>query len=237
MGEEIRGVPEASALAPGASEGRAETGIGHYLAGQRRLRGVSLAELADITKIPSRSLERLESGAFDDASDGFVRGFVRTVAEALGLEPDEAVMRLLEEPRSDPEAPGPAPGGSQYQLLMVQVAAVSGVVLAAVLVWQLVSFWLAPSAEPQARVVVLRRDPIRELALEARNAPAPSPAPVADVAPPAAPAPVAEVAPPAAPAPVAEVAPPAAPAPPARAEAGAGLPSSSRGASAALPPE
>ena len=74
--------------------------IGRYLASQRQLRGISLDELATRTKIPRRNLERLESGAFDAQTDGFVRGFVRTVAEALGLDSHEAVMRMVGEPVS-----------------------------------------------------------------------------------------------------------------------------------------
>ena len=72
--------------------------IGRYLASQRELRGVSLDELAARTKIPRRNLERLESGAFDAQPDGFVRGFVRTVAQALGLDSNEVVMRMSGEP-------------------------------------------------------------------------------------------------------------------------------------------
>ncbi len=77
------------------------TSVGLYLAGQRRLRGVSVDELAARTRIPRRNIERLEAGAFDAAPDGFSRGFVRTVAVALGLDADEAVTRLMAEPRAD----------------------------------------------------------------------------------------------------------------------------------------
>ena len=77
--------------------------IGRYLASQRELRGISLEELSARTKIPRRNLERLESGAFDAQSDGFVRGFVRTVAQALGLDSNEAVMRMSGEPTGTDE--------------------------------------------------------------------------------------------------------------------------------------
>lgn len=72
--------------------------IGRYLASQRELRGITLDELSARTKIPRRNLERLESGAFDAQTDGFVRGFVRTVAQALGLDSNETVMRMSGEP-------------------------------------------------------------------------------------------------------------------------------------------
>jgi transcriptional regulator with XRE-family HTH domain len=100
-------LPDVSDAAP--QDGRpdaaapADRSIGRYLASQRELRGISLDELAARTKIPRRNLERLESGVFDTQSDGFVRGFVRTVAESLGLDPHEAVMRLVGEPPGDDE--------------------------------------------------------------------------------------------------------------------------------------
>ena len=100
MGEEIAGLHEAVAVE--ASAGHAPEPIGAYLSRQRRLRGISLAELAQLTCIPLRSLERLESGAFDGAPDGFARGFVRTVALALGLDADDAVGRMLPEARPGP---------------------------------------------------------------------------------------------------------------------------------------
>jgi transcriptional regulator with XRE-family HTH domain len=73
--------------------------IGSYLRLQREIRGISAEELALQTRIPLRSLERLESGSFDGETDGFVRGFVRTVADALGLDPDDTISRMLAEPK------------------------------------------------------------------------------------------------------------------------------------------
>jgi len=91
MEQTQRGVSEDAAL---ASRERAEP-IGAYLARQRVLRGITLEQLADTTRIPLRALARLEAGAFDVEPDGFARGFVRTVAIALGLPPDETVARML----------------------------------------------------------------------------------------------------------------------------------------------
>ena len=98
--------------------------IGAYLAAQRRLRGISAQQLAAQTRIPLRSLERLESGCFDTEVDGFVRGFVRTVAEALGLDPDETLNRALEEPG---QASGPR-SAARLSLRRV-LAALVGIVL------------------------------------------------------------------------------------------------------------
>lgn len=178
MGEEVRGVPEAPPL--GEGEPRPQAGIGRYLAGQRRLRDMSLDDLATLTKIPRRSLERLESGAFDGAPDGFVRGFVRAVASALGLDPDEAVMRLLEEPAADQQAAAADRRVMREQrALFARAALLAALVLAAVGVWQLVGLWMAPPAEEAPSELVLRRDPVRELVREGAGRTGQAPAPTA----------------------------------------------------------
>jgi transcriptional regulator with XRE-family HTH domain len=142
-----------------------EPGIGGYLASQRKLRGISLDELASLTKIPRRSLERLESGAFDTHPDGFVRGFVRTVAAALGLDPDESVMRLLPEPDWEAdEAPAPSPVAGARLARAAALALAAAALVAAI--W-LAATWRSVPPEPEAPPVVLRRDPVRELATEA----------------------------------------------------------------------
>jgi cytoskeletal protein RodZ len=127
---------------------------------------MSAEELASITRIPLRSLERLESGQFDGEIDGFVRGFVRTVANALGLDAEDTVSRMLREP-----VPGArerrTPGRGAKQLFV-------GVVLLLLLVlsfFVLRSGWrllLGTASTPASRQVVLWHDPVRALA-EARG--------------------------------------------------------------------
>jgi transcriptional regulator with XRE-family HTH domain len=158
MGQEVRGVPEDLEVADDP-----QGSIGRYLASQRRLRDISLDQLAALTKLPRRSLERLESGAFDQEPDGFARGFVRTVAIALGLDPDEAVMRLMREPPDDEAEERRRTVQARWELLgraaLLVVALVAGLGL-----WRLGAVWLAPSPERPASEVILRRDPIRSLA-------------------------------------------------------------------------
>jgi hypothetical protein len=140
--------------------------IGRYLAAQRELRGISLDDLAARTKIPRRNLERLESGAFDGQLDGFVRGFVRTVAEALGLDPREAVMRIVSEPDA----------GDEEWLWRRRVSAgVIGVVLAGLLLvalglgLRMATRWIVePTGGPPDHV--FRRDAVRSLAEHEREA-------------------------------------------------------------------
>ena len=136
------------------------TGIGAYLSQQRRLRGIALGALAEQTRIPVRSLERLEKGAFDTTSDGFARGFVRTVADALGLDADAAVSRMLAEPENTGKTrPRPAMSlGRRMAFIAGAVAALGLAVVAARNTFD----WLARDPiEP-----VLRLDPVRRLHLE-----------------------------------------------------------------------
>ena len=139
----------------------ARASIGEYLAQQRRLRGISVDELCEITKIPRRNLERLESGALDEQPDGFARGFVRTVAAALGLDPDEAVMRLMQEPDAEAE-----PGGRGIGVMLLRWAAIAVAATLALLLWKLGSAWLASGPLPADPQVTYRRDAVGDLARE-----------------------------------------------------------------------
>ena len=148
--------------------------IGAYLAAQRRLRGISVEELASQTRIPLRSLQRLEAGSFDANVDGFVRGFVRTVAIALGLDAEEALNRTLREPGAGVSS-GRAPRLSMRRVLLATtVVTLLGAVALAV---QMVAISLKGEiASGNAGPIVVRRDPVRALA-EAQGVAALSPAP------------------------------------------------------------
>lgn len=167
MGQKIGGVPQDPSLtgSDGAKPTRDDS-IGRYLARQRRLRGVSLDELAAQTRIPRRSLERLEDGAFDHQADGFARGFVRTVAAALGLDAEEAVMRLLDEPAADAFE-------NEIRHLALQRWGVASVLLlsgaAAIFgIWALWTHDSSDSPDAVASEIVYRRDAVRELAKDVR---------------------------------------------------------------------
>jgi hypothetical protein len=135
--------------------------IGAYLRQQREARGLALGELEAITRIPRRSLERLEAGEFDGRPDGFARGFVRTVATSLGLDPEDAVTRMLEEPRPRERA-WPAPRRRALgALAALAVAALLGALVAGL------ASRPAVEAEPEPDGRVWRRDAVRALAREA----------------------------------------------------------------------
>ena len=60
----------------------------------REHRGMSLDDVARVTKIQPRILERLEAGKLDGLpADVFVRGFVRNFARCVGLDECEALRR------------------------------------------------------------------------------------------------------------------------------------------------
>ncbi len=149
-----------TAIHPSAEEGQPFR-IGDYLARQRQLRGYSLDHLEDITRIPKRSLERLEAGAFDGEDDGFARGFVRTVAQALGLDPEETTLLMLSEPATTKSEGTRFSRHFQWSLL------------ALVLVLLVAGIWLPKDGEPtaapmeQPKDVWVRHDAVRDLARQA----------------------------------------------------------------------
>ena len=162
MGQKIRGVPEDPPLNGSDDATRADGSVGRYLARQRKLRGVSLDELAGATQIPRRSLERLEGGAFDRQVDGFSRGFVRTVADALGLDAEDAVLRLLGEP-SDPDDEPVFWSDGLKRWTLVAVLAIGSVALI-LGGWSLWARLGRNTADPGSEEVYIRRDVVRELA-------------------------------------------------------------------------
>jgi len=140
--------------------------IGAYLSRQRQLRGISPEELASQMRIPLRSLQRLEAGAFDHDPDGFARGFVRTVAIALGLPPDETLARMLPEARHDDAGAGAGALGRLARAVAVAVAV--GAIGASTWMWLAsgASRALTPIFRAREDGLVVRRDAVRALAEE-----------------------------------------------------------------------
>jgi cytoskeleton protein RodZ len=70
--------------------------FGERLKREREMRGVSLEEIAESTKIGKRNLLALETEEFDKLPGGiFNKGFVRAYAKYLGLDEDQAVTDFL----------------------------------------------------------------------------------------------------------------------------------------------
>jgi cytoskeleton protein RodZ len=70
--------------------------FGDKLKRERELRGVTLEEIAEATKIGTRSLKALEDEQFDQLPGGiFNKGFVKAYAKFLGLDEEQAVSDFV----------------------------------------------------------------------------------------------------------------------------------------------
>jgi len=76
--------------------------LGQYLRRERDVRGMSLDEIADRTRIAVRHLERIEEGCFHELpGEVFVKGYLRSYARAVGLSPEEVLGRYANEQRAE----------------------------------------------------------------------------------------------------------------------------------------
>jgi cytoskeleton protein RodZ len=83
--------------------------FGESLRRERELRGVSLREIADHTKISTRFLQALEEDRLDVLPGGvFQRAFVKQYARYLGLDPERTVGEFVHS-HSDPQRVTDAP--------------------------------------------------------------------------------------------------------------------------------
>jgi cytoskeletal protein RodZ len=68
--------------------------LGTSLRREREKRGTSITELSRLTRIPQASLDAIESDRFDELpGEVFVRGFLKSYAQAVGLVPAEVLAR------------------------------------------------------------------------------------------------------------------------------------------------
>ncbi|NOY54075.1 MAG: helix-turn-helix domain-containing protein [Deltaproteobacteria bacterium] len=79
------------------TEGASKPSFGEYLKRERELREISLREIADDTKVSFRYLEALEEDNENRLpAPVFIKGFIRSYARYIGLDPDEALLRYHE---------------------------------------------------------------------------------------------------------------------------------------------
>jgi len=159
-------------------------GIGERLRNAREAKGLSLRAVADLTRIRAVYLQALEDEQFDQLPGAvYARGFLRTFADALGLDAD----RLMDAYPGAFEAPGPAligtAGGeipirpaaprSRLRIIATYVAVLLGLGLVAVGVIGYLQ--LRQFNEPVAPQAVA---PVPSSAEPPRAAPQPAPPPV-----------------------------------------------------------
>ncbi|MDB4994729.1 MAG: 4Fe-4S ferredoxin, iron-sulfur binding protein, partial [Myxococcaceae bacterium] len=98
----------ASPSSPGSDRG--SESIGSFLKHQRELKSMSVAEVSRATRIPVATLESIESDHFDDLpGEVFVRGFLKSYAQAVGVLPAEVLARYTASRRVVFVTPLPSP--------------------------------------------------------------------------------------------------------------------------------
>lgn len=85
--------------------------LGEHLKRERELKGITLRHISDVTKVPMRYLAALEENRFDVLPpEAFTKGFLRSYAMCVGLDPDEIILMYkqyiegLHRPRAVPNA-------------------------------------------------------------------------------------------------------------------------------------
>ena len=146
--------------------------FGENLKREREMRGVTLQEISDATKIGTRALIALEEERFDQLPGGiFNKGFVRSYARFLGMDEESAVVAYEQAAgiQSEPQAynrqtPEPAPDPESYKpsigLLLVRIVGVLLLVIAASYIgWKQYQNWQAQraAAAGRARTAARRR--------------------------------------------------------------------------------
>lgn len=125
-------------------------GLGEFLRRERELRHISLDDVAERTKISRRYLEAIEEGRYDRLpGEAFVRGFIRSYAQSVGLDPEDTLLMysqsrvVHEDPPLRTERPSPARRSrNEHSLLWLLV---TGVVVVGMVLVSVVGFLKGPS--------------------------------------------------------------------------------------------
>jgi transcriptional regulator with XRE-family HTH domain len=81
-------------------------GLGEFLRRERELRHISLDDVAERTKISRRYLEAIEEERYDRLpGETFVRGFIRSYAQSVGLDPEDTLLIYNHSRMAHDEAP------------------------------------------------------------------------------------------------------------------------------------
>ncbi|HUO23923.1 MAG TPA: helix-turn-helix domain-containing protein [Caulobacteraceae bacterium] len=134
-------------------------GFGGALRALRESRGLSLEDVAEVTRIRRAYLAALEEMRLDQLpSRPFAIGYVRAYAQVLGVDPDAVVAKFKQCAPSD-DAPLQAPTGVRRQRdpRLSVAAGAAGVVVTAVLIWNVAQHAVAGDgpASPPAPVLAV----------------------------------------------------------------------------------
>lgn len=124
--------------------------VGSTLRRKREQKRMGLAEVSRVTRIPVATLESIEHDHFDDLpGEVFVRGFLKSYAQTLGLVPDEIVARYTASRRVAMVTPLPV--ASPVQAVRAGQGRRFGVAIALVLLLILFTLALSIVLKPRGR--------------------------------------------------------------------------------------
>jgi cytoskeletal protein RodZ len=99
--------------------------FGEHLRREREVRNIALQDVSRTTKIPLRSLEKLEAGEYEALpGEVFVRGFIKSYARCVGLDDEDALLlydserekKRAEVEESQPQMPAAAEDSDPLQM-------------------------------------------------------------------------------------------------------------------------
>jgi cytoskeletal protein RodZ len=124
--------------------------VGTTLRHQRETKRMSLAEVSRVTRIPQGTLEAIEQDHFDDLpGEVFVKGFLKSYAQTVGLVPDDIVARYAASRRIGDA--NPLPVASPVQAAREGQSRRFGVAIALVLLLILFTLALSIVLKPRGR--------------------------------------------------------------------------------------
>ena len=125
--------------------------VGTSLRRQRETKRMSLAEVSRVTRIPQNTLEAIEQDHFDDLpGEVFVKGFLKSYAQTVGLVADDVVARYAAGRRVGVDS-NPLPVASPVQAAREGQSRRFGVAIALVLLLILFTLALSIVLKPRGR--------------------------------------------------------------------------------------
>jgi cytoskeletal protein RodZ len=124
--------------------------VGSTLRQQREKKRMSIAEVSRVTRIPVSTLESIEQDHFDDLpGEVFVKGFLKSYAQSVGLDSDDIVARYTASRRVSSVVPLPV--ASPVQAAREGQGRRFGIAIALVLLLILFTLALSIVLKPRGR--------------------------------------------------------------------------------------
>ena len=126
--------------------------VGSTLRRQRETKRMALSEVSRVTRIPLGTLQAIEQDHFDDLpGEVFVKGFLKSYAQTVGLVPDDVVARYAASRRVGAQDVNPLPVSSPVQAAREGQSRRFGVAIALVLLLILFTLALSIVLKPRGR--------------------------------------------------------------------------------------